>query len=142
MSSVDLKKLGEAIVKSRNRAEISALKTVEGLMKVRIHNRGQSTEAGLIGRYRSRWRQVRLNAGLQVAYKDLEFTGDLKRNVTVGVSDGENVLGFRNTKARLIAQGQEQQTKKEIYTPTEREYKAMYNAYVKVIRKAFRNVRI
>ena len=100
---------------------VSSMNRLLGSMKIRIFNQGRATDGGLIGPYISAWKNVRAKAGRQTAYKDLEFSSDLRNSIQVGTSSGEVVIGFLVDKSRLIASGQEQQTGKEIFTPTQEE---------------------
>lgn len=90
---------------------------IEGEMKDRIHARGEATEGGAIGDYRSRqYKAKRIEAGRQVRKKDLVFKGNLIRNYGTGTFQGKQVIGFFQDRYRLIATGQEQQTGKTIFT--------------------------
>lgn len=56
------------------------------------------------------YERKRVLAGRQVAYKDLEFSGELRRSIQVFIeNEKEVVLAFNNDESALIAAGQEQQ---------------------------------
>jgi hypothetical protein len=109
-----------------NKVKEPALKTLEGSMKVRIFTDGKATNGRKIGRYKSKaYAAKRRAANRQTRYKDLEFYGDLNRNITVGKHRRDYVLGFANSKAKLIADGQEGQTRKTIFKPSTAELKEL-----------------
>lgn len=58
----------------------------------------------------TRWQRIRANKGRQVAKKDLEFTGGLRRAIEVNIENERSaVLAFNTSEAAAIAHGQEQQ---------------------------------
>jgi hypothetical protein len=99
-------------------------KYVEGAMKFRIFNEGRATDGGAIGGYKSKsWIKKRSETGRQVGKVDLEYTGDLRNSIQV-VKDGrEVVIAIINDEKYIIAKGQEDRRKKEIFLPTDEEVK-------------------
>lgn len=56
------------------------------------------------------YERKRVNAGRQIAKKDLEFTGGVRRAIQTQIENEKSVvLEFNNDEAALIAKGQEQQ---------------------------------
>lgn len=56
------------------------------------------------------YERKRVNKGRQIAHKDLEFTGGLRRAIETQIENEKSVvLEFNNDEAALIAKGQEQQ---------------------------------
>ncbi len=110
--------------------EIAALSSLQGLFLQRIHNDRKTTSGMSLGQYRSiQYKKKRVDAGRQVDEKDLELYGNLRRSVKIGMSGGNNVMGFDNDMSRLIASGQENQIKEEVYTPSDSELQEMNDAY-------------
>ena len=138
------KLFSDKLIKESRVAEVAALKTLEGDMKARIHNQGRATDGSSLGSYRSKsYKKKRESQGRQTVKKDLQFTGDLIANYTVGVTgQNRNALGFRNDKTRLIAEGQEgkKQVNKPIFTPSKGELDNMAAAYLKEVTKIIRRV--
>jgi hypothetical protein len=99
-------------------------KYAEGAMKFRIFNEGRATDGGAIGAYKSKsWIKKRSETGRQVGKVDLEFTGDLRNSIQV-VKDGrEVVIAIINDEKFIIAKGQEDRRKKDIFLPTDEEVK-------------------
>lgn len=110
-------------------AAIPGLKLVQGQILQRIHNRGEATNGSKIGDYLSSWRDVRLAAGYQVSYVDLQWEGDLFRSVVVGTSNGVPVLGFSSDRERYKAVRHELFRKKSIWKPSKKERQALNKAY-------------
>lgn len=136
-----IKKISDLYSKSQDDIEIPALKTLEGQYKQRIFNKGATSSGGKIGSYKSTGHiKKRKKAGRQVGYKDLEFEGDLRRNIQVGKSQRKNVLGFVNTKSRLIADGQESQTNKVIFEPSQEESKKVVKDIAALLAKKAKNI--
>lgn len=105
--------------------EVTALSTLEGLQKQRIHNDGLDSNLNQIGDYSSAWARIRAAAGRQTSKKDLQFNGDLIRGYGRGKNGDANVYGFFSDLQRLKAEGNQNQTDKEIFTPTDEEIDAM-----------------
>lgn len=109
---VNLKK---NIGRATEAAEASMIGYIEGEVKARIHQRGEA-HSGQIGDYRSpSHRRKRTAAGRQIGKKDLVFKGNLIRQYGKGTFKGKRVLGFFQNRYRLIAEGQQAQTKKTIF---------------------------
>lgn len=83
-------------------------KYAEGILKERVFGRGQSAE-GKIGKYKDRkWAVKRFNAGRQIAYVDLNFSGSLMDSIQVGEDKQDVAIYINNDKKYEIARGQEQ----------------------------------
>lgn len=68
-------------------------------LKYRIHNEGGKT-VGKIGRYKSPyWIKQRQQQGRQVGYIDLQYTGQLFRDLSTGQSQGDAVMGFLSNRS-------------------------------------------
>lgn len=84
-------------------AAFIALKSYEGDVKFRVHNKGLNSRGSQIGNYRSGdWIQERLAAGKQVRYVDLQFSGQTRDDLTTGQSKGQAVLGFTTDRSKEI----------------------------------------
>ena len=81
----------------------------EEIIKDRIFDEGETATGQSFGRYRSSWKKQRKKKGRQVAYKDLDMTGGLRKSIKVFSGKKKAGLRFNNDKARLIAEGQEEQ---------------------------------
>lgn len=97
-------------------------KYIEGAMKYRIFTEGLDSSGGSIGSYKSKsWIKTRSENGRQVGKVDLEFTGDLRNSIQV-VQDGKEVfIAIINDDKYIIAKGQEERRKKDIFLPTNEE---------------------
>lgn len=131
------------IKSTSDRAAFAALRRLEGGMKRRIHQRGESTGGPLlrtrsprqIGRYSVGHGRRRLKANRPVNIKDLEFKGDFRKAYGVGTSGPNFAFGFFTDKARLIAQGQQDQTNQEIFFPSDEEYNRMFKIFNQELNK-------
>lgn len=120
-------------------ALVGALETGNGLMQQRIFIRNEDVEGNGFGVYigrktlprslptttsrtdrkrikanagipLTRWQRIRANKGRQVAKKDLEFTGGLRRSIEAQIQEErEAALFFNTSEAAAVAHGQEQQ---------------------------------
>lgn len=131
MARVTLREFGRKLDKlnrcvNNNDWKIVPLKLAEGLMKRRVFNDGKATDGSLVGSpavaqaprrgvYSQSHGRRRRTRGRQIGKKDLFLEGDLSRSLTVGTSRGEPVMGLSNARARLIAEAQQNQTKKDIF---------------------------
>lgn len=88
-------------------------------MQTRVFNRGLTT-AGKRMEYRnapSNYTNLRLDAGLQISYKDLTFTGNLFYSMNIlSTADREVTYGFNNAETAQIAEWQ-QTSPKQVNEP-------------------------
>lgn len=140
MSAItDLGNLSKCLVNAKGRIIVPALNLTLGDFLFRIFNEGKDANGGQIGTYRSSWKKVREDNGRQTGYKDLEFSGELRRSIVVGeTSEGDAAIGFRFGKQALIAEGQELQTGKEIFKLSETEKKQLSDAISNQLQKEIR----
>lgn len=82
------------------------------LMQQRVFNKGIAT-SGKKMTYRSApYKRLRVDAGLQIAHKDLTFTGNLFNSLTILGSNNKEVnYGFNNSETSEIANYQETSNK-------------------------------
>lgn len=121
-----------------SRPAFAALKRLEGEMKRRVHQNGQDVNGQQLktfskkklGSYSLAYGKKRDKAGRQVSVKDLEFHGNLRRAITVGTYENGYALGFLYDKARLIAEGQEGQTRTTIFAPSDEERQLMMDIFI------------
>jgi hypothetical protein len=129
-ADIDLKTMFTTIVRAANRAEIAALKSLEGAMKVRVHNDG-GAEDGQIGRYSPGYAKLRRRKGRQVAYVDLALTDELAAGYTVGKTlNDHNALGFTDDFSAYKARKNEEHFDKVIFAPTKDEEDEMDRTYI------------
>lgn len=127
--------LKSALSEVRGKAEVAGIQTLRADMERRVFNNGRGTDRPL-GPYRSAaYKRFRANRKRQTAYKDLELTGQLRRDLIVGELGDNAVLGFRTDRSAKIADYQEEQLNIFIWRPNSDELKRMLNAMVKTINK-------
>ena len=86
--------ISKSLKKYSQDAALVAMTSLTADLKYRIHNEGDKT-VGAIGRYTNAWYMAQRRArGLQIGYVDLQFTGQLFRDLTYGQSQGDAVMGF------------------------------------------------
>jgi hypothetical protein len=106
--------LSRVLAEKRKDYLLLAGKFAEGILKDRVFGQGKSTE-GKIGKYKDRkWAVKRFNAGRQISYVDLNFTGELMNSIQVGEDKNDVVLYINNDKKYLIARGQEEQQARKV----------------------------
>lgn len=121
--------LVDTIIANKNKWAYEALTRIEADMKTRIFNEGKDVQDVGLGKYSPKYAKYRQENSKQIGYKDLEFDGDLRRSIQVGTSGDRTVLGYIRDNSRLIAQGQEKQTKKIIFKPSASERKAALETF-------------
>lgn len=127
-------KLIEDLTRNVNPALVASITRLQGEMIQRIHSRGEATDGTSLGGYKSEaYKRKRQRAGRQVRRKDLEFTGGLRRSLVTFIGQSNAQLGFSNDTARLIANGQESQVGKEIYTASDQEINTSIDLMVDII---------
>jgi len=102
------------------------------LMQQRVFNKGKAT-SGKKMMYKSKpYKKLRLDAGLQVAHKDLTFTGNLFNSLTMlSANDKQVSYGFNNSETAEIAGYQEtsdKQVNEPIFTLSKKEVKTVQDA--------------
>lgn len=79
-------------------------------LQVSLNKTQNKRNQNIAGLYLTSYQRKRARAGRQIAKKDLEFTGGLRRAIeTVVESETAAVLEFNNSDAAIIAHGQEAQ---------------------------------
>jgi hypothetical protein len=110
-------------------------------MQSRIFDEGK-TVAGNTMRYRSNaYKKLRVDAGLGIAYKDLEFTGDLFFSMSIlSTAQNEVAYGFNNNRTAEIAGYQEEsrQVGEPIFELSEKEAKLMERQFSLDVAKVFK----
>jgi len=86
-------KLSKELPKIKEKFDFSFLNTAGGFMQNRVFQKGEST-TGQIGQYSETSKKIREAKGLQTAYVDLEFSGELRKSIKTGQSKGETVYGI------------------------------------------------
>lgn len=120
-------------------AAFAALKRFEGEIKRRIHQQGKASDETALstyaekkdpaGFYSKQYGAKRRRFSRTVSKKDLQFDGNLLRAHTVGTFKGRYVYGFLTDRARRIAEGQQDQTRKEIFSTSDRERRLITTIY-------------
>ena len=127
----ELRKIVTATIRAANRAEIAALKSLEGAMKVRIHQYGEDERENLFGAYSPGWAKVRKKRFKQTDFVDLDFEGDLIKGYKLGKTiDRLNALGFVDDWSAQKARDNEHHFGKTIFSPTEPEWEEAEDTYV------------
>lgn len=92
-------------------ALVAGLNAGSGIMKRRIFNQSLAADGSSLGRYFSeQYERDRVRKGRQVARKDLEFDGSLRRSIeVVAVNNTRAELRITNDHNAQIARYQEQQ---------------------------------
>lgn len=69
------------------------------------------------------YKELRELKGLQTAYVDLQFTGDLRQSITEGTENNRAILRINNSEEQEIAGFLTEKYKKPIFQPSEQERK-------------------
>jgi len=117
-----------------SRAAWLALTNLERDQKKRIHQKGLASDNSPLrtfakrrfpaGRYSLQHGRKRDQKGRRTDIKNLDFTGDLRRNLRgygVGTFKGKPAYGFFQDKFRIIANGQQAQTRQDIWGMSKQE---------------------
>lgn len=130
----EIRETTDILVRNKGNFEIAALSELIGEYLYRIHNKREATDGSSLGAYvDDYWKQVRVANGRQIDEKDLEFSGNFRRSVKVGVSGGKNVMGYDNDLSRLIGLGQEAFIGKLIVPISVNEQKTLDKAFEKEV---------
>jgi hypothetical protein len=135
--NLDYTKLLETYAKAINAAEVATLLFLQGKIQFRVHNRGEKTSGELIGGYSKKWAAKRTAKGRQVNYVDLEFNGDLRKGMKVGVDGKVNVLQFINEAETDKGRGNEDAFGGPIWNASPEEIENAMISYNAVLNKTF-----
>jgi len=109
----------QALQANMGKILINATNLGSAEMQTRVFNRGLTT-AGKRMEYRnapSNYTNLRLDAGLQISYKDLTFTGNLFYSMNIlSTAEKEVTYGFNNSDTAQIAEWQ-QTSPKQVNEP-------------------------
>lgn len=139
----------DEIARQKDFIEIPALKELEGSMKQRIHNKGQdydgtrigikSKRAGLYSPGYERFKAKKV--GQANLYPiNLQLSGDLLKDYTVGKENGENVIKFQTESARLKAGVNEGRYNTEVFRPSSQELEDLKEVYLDGLKRAIQGV--
>lgn len=105
--------------------QIPLMKTLEGSIKKRIHNKGKDTEEQFIfnKKYSRQHAKKRAALGRRTDLVDLQLEGDLFKSFQTIIKGNEAQLGFVDEQQALIAEVHEQRNDEEIWTPTDNDLK-------------------
>lgn len=108
--SIYLRNLANVLKTTRTYILLRTAQKANEYMKLRVFGLGKNADGGSMGKYISKqWATKRFNAGKQIAYVDLSFTGGLEQSIKVEADDKDAVVYIDDDKKYLIAQGQEEQ---------------------------------
>jgi hypothetical protein len=129
-----------AVEKNISKILINATNIASSELQFRIFNKGQTT-AGNTMRYRSApYKKLRVDAGLQTNWKDLQFTGNLFYSMNI-LNAGNNavVYGFNNMQTAQIAEYQEglKQVGEAIFELSEKEINITEKQFARDVAKVF-----
>ena len=129
-----------SVEKNISKILVNATNIGSAEMQFRIFNKGL-TVAGNKMMYRSApYKRLRTDAGLQTAYKDLIFTGDLFYSLSIlGTGNNEVVYGFNNMRTAEIAGYQEEskQVGQPIFELNLKEFNQMEKQFARDVAKVF-----
>lgn len=121
-----LNKLAQYFDDQKNQIEVAALSVAESLFEKRIFTHGIDANGQQIGAYADgSYKNLRARLGKRTSFKDLYFDGDLFRSISVGRAGHKNALGFTDPDEAQIADYQEEQTGKTVFTLSEEEKSIM-----------------
>jgi hypothetical protein len=121
------RELIEGLKKGKSKYDFIFLNNAQGVLRRRVFNEGKAEDGSDIGQYSAAYMAIRESKGQETSRVNLEDTGELRRSIQVGNSDGEIVLGIAekqyehgyNTPEN--ARGQEKIFKKEIFSLSDEE---------------------
>lgn len=109
-----------------------SMSTGRALMDERIFVRGEASDGGQIGKYKTAsYRAFKERRGRQNDFVDLRLEGDLKNSLQViPISSSEVGIGFLNSFESLKARVNEERYNKDIFSFTEDELNTVYNVII------------
>jgi len=98
---------------------VKATATVEiyAYQKDRIFNKGEDKNLQSIGVYSNPYKKIRSKKGLQTAFVDQKFSGNLQQSVTYS----KDTIYFKNEYGKKVSGYNEVHFKKRIYAPSQPE---------------------
>ena len=124
----DLNKSLQLVADNIESVALPYLKELEGSTKQRVHNKGQDSDGDTIGSKGKRGgkyspgyeKRKGKKVGSGNLYPiNLQYSGDLLREFTVGLSGGKYVLKFQTELAAIKVGAAEKNYKTDIYQPSE-----------------------
>lgn len=137
---LQIKDYTKCLVDAVAKAELIAMNELFGVVKQRVFNQNITTDLNNFGGYKSdAYKKKRESLGLQTNSKDLQLSGELRKDFIIGVDDDKNVVyGFSTDRSNEIRGYQEQSEKqigKEIFYPNDEEIELALEDFYSEIEK-------
>jgi len=98
-------------------AKSTATVEIYAYQKDRIFNKGEDKNLQSIGVYSNPYKKIRSKKGLQTAFVDQKFSGNLQQSVTYS----KDTIYFKNEYGKKVSGYNEEHFKKRIYAPSQPE---------------------
>lgn len=98
-------------------AKSTATVEIYAYQKDRIFNKGEDKNLQSIGVYSNPYKKIRSKKGLQTAFVDQKFSGNLQQSVTYS----KDTIYFKNEYGKKVSGYNEVHFKKRIYAPSQPE---------------------
>lgn len=98
-------------------AKATATVEIYAYQKDRIFNKGEDKNLQSIGVYSNPYKKIRSKKGLQTAFVDQKFSGNLQQSVTYS----KDTIYFKNEYGKKVSGYNEVRFKKRIYAPSQPE---------------------
>jgi hypothetical protein len=98
-------------------AKATATVEIYAYQKDRIFNKGEDKNLQSIGVYSNPYKKIRSKKGLQTAFVDQKFSGNLQQSVTYS----KDTIYFKNEYGKKVSGYNEVHFKKRIYAPSQPE---------------------
>lgn len=98
-------------------AKATATVEIYAYQKDRIFNKGEDKNLQSIGVYSNPYKKIRSKKGLQTAFVDQKFSGNLQQSVTYS----KDTIYFKNEYGKKVSGYNEEHFKKRIYAPSQPE---------------------
>jgi len=133
--------LPEFVEANKNQIQIEVCNRILGELLGRIFNDGKAASGEQIGNYSAKYKKFREELGRQTEYVDLQLTDELFRNVQIGTSKGDTVIGIVGEDNTFKAADNERRFKKDIFKVGDSEIDSANEAFVlslqAIIKKLF-----
>lgn len=122
-------------LKANRDAVLTELTTrTQATILLRIFNDGQAADETPIGDYSPTYVLIRQQAGRQVAYVDLEFTGELRESIKAGLRNGTHTIEIVGEESRRKMADNERRFNKQVFAIGPREEAEIQIGIEKIVR--------
>jgi len=137
----NLKSFQQEIANLILNAPFAASNDLQGKIVQRVFNKGLDSNNATLGKYSGAYAIKRTKKGLQVEYKDLQYTGETMESIKngIGSEEGTAIVGFNNLDGSKKGRWNEEQHGSPVFSPSITEQEEARQFMIDFIREGIKD---